>query len=242
VRVLVTPDYQTLSQTAAELVIRAAGAKPDLVLGLPTGNTPMGMYAELVKRYRAERLDFARIRTFNLDEYLDIPRNHPMSYRTYMRERLFDLVNIPAENIHIPDGDPDTDHAAESERYETAIGNAGGIDLLILGIGRNGHIGFNEPGSAFDSRTRAVVLSADTVDEARPRFGGAAPPARAITMGVGTLLEARRIVLLAAGTAKAHAVDRMLHGPVSVSFPASALQLHPRVIVIVDEAAAPNRE
>jgi glucosamine-6-phosphate deaminase len=239
-RVLVTPDYRTLSQAAAELVVKAVHAKPSLTIGLPTGSTPLGMYEELVNRYRAEGLDFSRMRTFNLDEYLGLSNDAPTSYHTYMGRHFFAHVNVEPANIHIPDGSPGIDEGAESDRYEDAIRAAGGIDLLIVGVGRNGHIGFNEPGSPFDSRTRVVDLAAQTTAAAQQYFGNDPVPKRAITMGIATMLEARRIVLLASGASKAAAVEHTLHGPVSPSFPASALQLHQRVIAIVDEAAAGN--
>src|SRR5262245_57622523 len=232
-RVLVTPDYRTLSQNAAEFVIKAVSAKSDLRLGLPTGSTPLGMYEELVNKFRREDLDFSRLQTFNLDEYLGLPHNHPKSYHTYMRRHFFDSVNVVPANIYIPDGSPGVDERAESAQYERAIQASGGIDLLIVGIGANGHIAFNEPGSPFDSRTRAVDLAPKTISNARQHFGNEAVPLRAITMGIGTILEARRVMLLASGASKADAVDRALRGPVSQSVPASALQLHPYVIAIV---------
>jgi len=236
-RVLVTPDYRTLSQTAAELVIKAVLAKSDLRLGLPTGRMLLGTYEELVKKHRDEHFDFSKLITFNLDEYLGLALDHPKSYRMYMRRHFFEHVNISPANTHIPDGSPGIDPDRESERYEKAIHGAGGLDLLIVGIGANGHIAFNEPGAAFDSRTRAVDLAPETMSNAKQYFGTDSVPARAITMGIGTMLEARRILLLAAGASKADAVDRALRGPVSRDVPASALQLHPRVIVILDEAA-----
>jgi glucosamine-6-phosphate deaminase len=241
-RVLVTPEYRTLSQTAAELVIKALHAKSNLSLGLPTGRTPLGMYEELVRKHREKHLDFSDLRTFNLDEYLGLPPDHPKAYHTYMRRHLFEHVNMSPANIHIPDGSPGIDADRESERYEKAIHDAGGLDLLIVGIGANGHIAFNEPGSAFDSRTRAVDLAPETIANAKQYFGSDSVPARAITMGIGTMLEARRILLLAAGSSKADAVGRALRGPVSVDVPASALQLHPRVVAILDEAANHHRD
>jgi glucosamine-6-phosphate deaminase len=236
-RVLVTPDYRTLSEEAAELIARAIRAKPDLTLGLPTGNTPLGMYAELVRKHRDERLDFSPVRTFNLDEYLIAP-NHPQSYHAYMRFRFFDQVNIAPERAHIPDGSPDIDADVECARYESEIRDSGGIDLLIVGIGSNGHIAFNEPGSSFDSCTRVVSLAQDTIANARKYFATDKEiPRRAITVGIRTILDARRILLLASGQTKAGAVERALRGPVSESVPASALQLHPDVIAILDEQA-----
>jgi glucosamine-6-phosphate deaminase len=236
-RVLVTPDYRTLSTTAAELVTDALRSKPDLVLGLPAGRTPLGMYQELARVYREQQLNFSQVRTFNLDEYLGLPSSHPKSYHTYMQRQFFDHVNVAPENIHIPDGSPGIDGQAESVAYENAIADAGGIDLLIVGVGANGHIGFNEPGSSFDSRTRVMDLAPETILNAQQDFGAEPGPTRAITMGIGTMLEARRILLIASGSSKADAVERTLRGPVTESFPASVLRLHPKVVVMVDEAA-----
>src|SRR5262249_12588479 len=149
--------------TAADLIIRTIRKKPDLRIGLPTGSTPLCMYDELVKAYRDQRIDFSQLRTFNLDEFIGLAENHPKGYHAYMRHHLFDHVNVLHENIHIPDGKAGVDPDAESNRYENAIQQAGGMDLLIVGIGSNGHIAFNEPGSAFDSRTRTVGLAPETV-------------------------------------------------------------------------------
>jgi len=236
-RVLVTADYRSLSHAAGEVVLKAIRAKPEIVLGLPTGSTPLGMYEEIVTAHAATPFDVSRIRTFNLDEYLGLPTDHPKSYHTYMRERLFAHLPVPANNVEIPNGSSAADADTEGRRYKQAIQNAGGIDLLIVGIGANGHIAFNEPGSAFDSRTRAVDLSSQTIANAQIHFGSEPAPTRAMTMGIGTILEARRILLLASGAAKADAVGRALRGPVTESTPASALQLHQNVLVIVDEAA-----
>jgi glucosamine-6-phosphate deaminase len=240
-RVLVTSNYQTLSQQAAEAVADAVRLKPDLVLGLPTGHTPLGMYQELVRQHHEKGLDFSRVSTFNLDEYLGFSRKHPASYTAYMRHHFFDRVNVATENIHIPDGGPDVDAESESARYEQAIREAGGIDLLIVGIGTNGHIAFNEPGANFTSRTRPVDLAPETVSSARQYFESeAATPRRAITVGIATILDAGRILLLAAGSGKSHASARAIQGPVSESMPASALQLHADVTAILDQAAAAN--
>jgi len=237
-RVLVTSDYRTLSEEAAELIARAVRTRPGLTLGLPTGNTPLGMYQELVRKHLHEGLDFSRVRAFNLDEYLGLARDHPQSYHSYMRARLFDQVNLQRENTDIPDGTPGIDADAECDRYENAIRDAGGIDLLIVGIGANGHIAFNEPGSSFDSRTRVVLLAPGTIADARKYFAREGEvPRSAITIGIRTILDARRILLLASGRKKAEAVERTLRDPVSESLPASALQLHPDVIAILDEAA-----
>jgi len=232
-RVLVAPDYRTLSRTASELVLKAIRRKRELTLGLPTGNTPLGMYEELVRSYRGQRIDFSGITTFNLDEYLGLQRNDPHSYRFYMQRHFFDHVNVAPRNVHIPE---------EAGSYEEKIREAGGIDLLVVGIGRNGHIAFNEPGSSFASRTREVMLAPETIANAETHFQGAPVPPRAITMGIGTILESRCIVLLAAGASKADIVRRALNGPVSESVPASALQMHQNVIAILDEEANPDEE
>ena len=237
-RVLVTPDYRTLSAEAAALVGKAVRTRPDLTLGLPTGKTPLAMYTELVRRHRDEGLDFSRVKTFNLDEYLGLSLDHPQSYHAYMRSRFFEHINIAPEQAHIPDGSPGIDSDVECSRYEDAIRDSGGIDLLIVGIGSNGHIAFNEPGSSFDSRTRVVSLAKETMANARKYFAGDEEvPRRAITVGIRTILEARGVLLLASGQTKAGAVDHALRGPVSESVPASALRLHPNVIAILDEEA-----
>jgi len=237
-RVLVTPDYESLSQTAADLIVKAIRVKPALRIGLPTGNTPLGLYEELVKKHREGTLDLSQVTTFNLDEFLGLPQGHPQSFHTYMRQHLFGNVNVPPQNIHIPNGSPGVDADAESKRYEEAIEKAGGLDLLVVGIGSNGHIAFNEPGAAFNSRTRVVDLAAETIANAQRQFGAEPAPRQAITMGIATMLEARRIVLLAAGAAKAGVVERALRGPATESLPASALQRHSEVIAILDEAAS----
>jgi len=238
-RVVVTTDYRMLSQQAADMVCAALRARPELTLGLPTGNTPLGMYEELVRLHETVGLDFSKARTFNLDEYVGLAADHPKSYHAYMRRHFFDRVNVAEENIDIPGGAPGIDGDAESRRYEAAINAVGGIDLLIVGIGSNGHIGFNEPGSSFASRTRVVTLAPHTIANARRHFDSDADvPRAAITVGIGTILEARRILLLASGKSKARITHELLHGPVSESLPATALQLHPDVTVILDEAAA----
>ena len=239
-RVLVTPDYRTLSCQAAEIIGDAVRFEPRLTLGLPTGSTPLGMYEELVRKHSGENLDFSRVKTFNLDEYIGLAPNHPRSYHTYMHLHFFDHVHIPMKHIHIPDGAPGIDTDLESIRYEQAIQQAGGIDLLVVGIGSNGHIAFNEPGSSFASRTRMVDLARETRANAGRYFVSEDEvPRRAITVGIGTILESRRILLLASGSGKSGAVARALQGPVSEDMPASALQGHSHVTAIFDAAAAP---
>lgn len=213
-------------------------AFPASTLGLATGRTPRGVYAGLVAAFAAGRVSFAAATSFNLDEYVGLAAAHPASFASYMREQLFSKVDLGAARAHVPRGDA-ADPNAEARRYERAIEAAGGIDLLLLGIGGNGHIGFNEPGSDIASRTRVVELSAATREaNARDFPAGETPPERAITMGIATILEAREIVLLATGAAKAEAVAAALAGPLTEACPASALRLHPRVTFICDAAAA----
>ncbi len=236
--VIIQDTYEDVSRLAAGIIARQLLRKPNSVLGLATGSSPIGTYRELVRMHREEGLDFSQVVTFNLDEYLSLPPSHPKSYRYFMNEHLFNHVNIPHGNIHVPYGHV---QAVDDfcEWYEAQIQQSGGIDLQILGVGTDGHIAFNEPGSSLGSRTRLKTLAEPTVqDNARffetieqvPRF--------AITMGVGTILEARRILLLASGASKAKIIAQAIEGPVTASVSASALQLHRDVIVILDSEAA----
>ncbi len=237
-RVIIASDYAEMSRRAAELVASAVRAKPDLVLGLATGSTPLGLYDELVRLENEGELDLSQVTTFNLDEYLGIPENHPQSYHRFMEEHFFGRLRERPRATHIPPASPE-DPLVAAEAYERAIHAAGGIDVQILGIGRNGHIGFNEPGSSLASRTRPVVLRAETIrDNARFFDSIEDVPRYALTMGIGTILEARRIILLASGTNKADAVARAIEGPVCSSCPASALQLHPDPVFVLDAEAA----
>ncbi|NPV70106.1 MAG: glucosamine-6-phosphate deaminase [Firmicutes bacterium] len=232
----VTDRYEDLSVAAANIVFKGVQSKRDLVLGLPTGRTPLGLYSELVRMYRDGLLDLSGVTTFNLDEYYPMNPQDPRGYRVFMRQHFFDNVNIPAERIHMPDAsDPDPEKACA--RYEMEIARVGGIDLLILGTGRNGHIGFNEPGTAFNTRTRLVELTDQTI---RMNFGlkSAGTPRFALSMGVATIMEARDIVLLASGADKSAIVKKALFGPITPEIPASVLQQHPSVTVIVDREAA----
>ncbi len=227
-----------MSSAAAKLIASQLRNKPDSVLGLATGSTPLGTYRELARMHKEEGLDFSLVRTFNLDEYYGIGPDHPQSYHYFMNENLIKHVNIDPRNVHLPDGL--AKNIEEScRRYEDSIKERGGIDVQLLGIGRDGHIAFNEPGSSLGSRTRLKTLIQETVsDNARffktldevPRF--------AITMGVGTILEARHIILLASGGEKADAVKLAIEGPVTTEITASALQLHPKVTAFLDVAAA----
>jgi len=222
---------------AAQFVIERVNAKPSIVLGLPTGGTPLGMYAELARAVREKRVDFQNATTFNLDEYCGLPADDPQSYREFMRVNFYDPCALPPAQTHIPDGRA-ADPCAESLAYEDAIRAAGGIDLQVLGIGHNGHIGFNEPGTPADARTHAVAITEQT-RQANARFFNSIDevPTRAITMGMRTILESREILLLANGAEKARIIAAALRGPVTVDNPASFLQTHPRLTVILDAAA-----
>jgi glucosamine-6-phosphate deaminase len=236
--VIILPSARETAQAAARIVTRLVHANPHAVLGLATGETPKRLYAELVRAHRDEGLDFSRVTTFNLDEVVGLDDGHALSYRRYMREHLFRHVNLRPERTHLPDGlAADVDAACAA--YEEAIRAAGGIDLQLLGIGADGHIGFNEPTSSLASRTRVKTLAAATLAALRaPLPPGEEPPRHVITMGIGTILAARRCLLLASGARKAGAVAKMVEGPVTALVPASALQLHARTTVLVDEEAA----
>jgi glucosamine-6-phosphate deaminase len=235
---ILKPDDSELGKQAAHLIAHAVRKNPALRLGLATGTTMVGMYQELVRLHHDESLSFSEVITFNLDEYLGLSAAHPHSFHCFMRRHFFDYVDVSPGNIHIPDGAISGDYIEYCCRYEDAIRQAGGIDLQVLGIGRNGHVGFNEPTSSLGSRTRLKVLSQQTIDDNRSSFGADADiPQCAITMGIGTILEARRILLLASGAAKAEAVAKAIEGPVSASVTASALQMHPDVTFVVDHEA-----
>ena len=238
-RLMVLSDAVSVAQAAAQHVAGSLRAGPATVLGLATGRTMEHLHAGLAALHRETGLSFAACRSFNLDEYAGLPPDHPNSYRRTMDAGLFELVDIAPHNTHVPDGmAPDLD--AAGGRYEALIAACGGIGLQVLGIGENGHIGFNEPGSAHDSRTRAVTLTPATRRQNRALFGDvlARVPRRAITMGIGTILEAREILLLATGAAKSEALARAVAGPVDPRVPASALQRHARTVVIADAEAA----
>lgn len=233
----IVADYAELSRAAARLVARQILVKEDAVLGLPTGETPLGLYRELVRLSKEGLLSLSKVTTFNLDEYVSLPPSHPQSFHHYMQVHLFSHLTIPPEQIHIPDGTV-ADLEEECQRYEEEIARHGGIDLLVLGIGLNGHIGFNEPGSDWGTTTRLVALSEETRRREARRFGGLElVPAQAITMGIKTIMRARKILLLASGREKAPAVKEALQGPITPAVPSSILQLHPEATVILDRAA-----
>ena len=243
-------DAGELAERAARRLLAAIAADPRAVLGLPTGPTPVGMYRRLVSACAARPGCFGEVSTFNLDEYVELPPEHPASYRSFMERHLFAHVDLAPERARLPDGNAaavrrespalslEEALAVECLRYERDIAAAGGLSLTVLGLGVNGHIAFNEPGSHHDSRTRVVELAAATRRANAPHFPGDHVPRRAITMGIGTILESRSLVLLASGAGKAEAVERLRAGRVSEAFPASALHRHPDVTVLVDRAAA----
>jgi glucosamine-6-phosphate deaminase len=237
VRIFSSP--KSVAHALAHNVAQAINLEPSLVLGLPTGRTPIPLYRELIRLNRAGRLDCSRVRTFNLDEFLGVAPDDPHSYRAYMQRHFFDHVNIVPGHIHFLDG-ISGDVARECRRYERAIERAGGLDLQILGLGTNGHIGFNEPASALNARTHRTHLRAATRRANTGLFGGRirAVPREALSMGMATILHARRIVLMATGATKARAVARMVLGPVTPRVPASFLQLHRHAEVWLDQAAA----
>lgn len=231
-------NREEVGRQAARMIAGAVRRNPRLKLGLATGKTTVEMYKELARLHQQEGLDFSGVVTFNLDEYLGLSADHPQSFRHFMQERFFAHVNIDPHNIHIPDGTIREKYDEYCRAYEQAIRAAGGIELQILGIGRNGHIGFNEPTSSLGSRTRLKVLSEETIEDNRKFFApGEEVPQCAITMGIGTILEAKRILLLAAGASKALAIAKAIEGPVTASVTASALQLHPDVTFMVDQQA-----
>jgi glucosamine-6-phosphate deaminase len=236
--VIIKPDADAASKETARFFQRQLAHRPTSVLGLATGSTPLGLYRELVSLAVAGQLDLSRAITFNLDEYVGLSPDHPMSYRAYMREHLFRHVSIPVENTHVPNGlAPDV--ARHCTEYEDAIRAAGGIDLQLLGIGSDGHIGFNEPTSSLSSRTRLKTLTPRTIADNARFFGSEdAVPRHVITMGVGTIMDAHRVVVLATGAAKAHAIAATVEGPIMADVPASILQMHPNCALIIDEAAA----
>ena len=237
-KVVILDNAVAVAEYGAALVREQLARKAASVLGLPTGSTPLLLYRELTGMCRGKAISFQHASSFNLDEYIGLPPDHPQSYRCYMQREFFDRIDIAPENIHLPRGDAENPLAACRD-YEAAIQKAGGIDLQLLGIGRNGHIGFNEPASRLASRTRVKTLSRETLKDNARFFGeGEFQPQLAITMGIGTIMEARRIALLATGAGKAAAVKAMVEGPVSAWLPASILQMHPAAVVVMDEAAA----
>ena len=237
-RVTVFPDARSGARVVAARIIAALIEKPSLVIGLPTGRTPVALYEELVRMTAGRKVDWSSATTFNLDEFVGVASDHPGSYRQFMARHLFSHVNIPPDRINFLDGSAEP--GEECRRYERAIVNAGGIDIQVLGIGTNGHIGFNEPGRELQSRTHLVTLKPESRRSNASLFGGdaAAVPAEALSMGMATILQARALVLLANGQSKASCIERAVNGPLTTDLPASFLQLHHDVDIILDEGAA----
>jgi glucosamine-6-phosphate deaminase len=229
---------EVLAALAADAVEQLVRRRPDAVLGLATGSSPEQVYDELARRHAAG-LSFAQARAFLLDEYVGLPADHPERYRTVIERQVVDRTDLRSEAVQAPDGGA-ADIAAACEAYERAISDAGGVDLQILGIGTDGHVAFNEPGSSLGSRTRVKTLTEQTRRDNARFFGGDvdAVPRHVLTQGLGTIMAARHLVLLASGRAKAEAVHHMVEGPITAMWPGSVLQLHPHVTVLVDEAAA----
>lgn len=236
--VIVKKDYESLSKQVAEILAEEIRKKPDINLGLATGSTPVGTYEELIKLHKQKGLDFSKVKTFNLDEYIGLSGDHPNSYRYFMNDILFDHINIKKENTFIPNGKA-RDPKKECKAYDKLIEEAGGIDIQILGIGTNGHIAFNEPAEELSAGTSVVDLTENTIKDNSRFFDSIDEvPKTAITMGIGSILKARKILLLANGENKAEIIKELLNrDTVTTKLPASFLLLHPDVTVIVDEAA-----
>ena len=230
-------DYEDMSKKAANIIASQIVLKPDCVLGLATGSTPIGAYKNLVEKYEQGDLDFSQVTTVNLDEYKGLPRENDQSYYYFMHDNLFDHVNVKPENTHLPDGTKE-DSDEECARYEELIRTLGGQDLQLLGLGHNGHIGFNEPDAIFEKATHCVDLQESTI-EANKRFFASAydVPKQAYTMGIGTIMQAKKILVVVSGEDKADTVAKAFFGPVTPEVPASILQFHKDVILVADEAA-----
>ena len=240
--VIIKKDYNSLSKEAAKIVADRLQKKPNLVLGLATGSTPLGLYKELIRMHNEEGLDFSQVTTFNLDEYVGLPPSHDQSYHYFMQENFFKSVNIDPRYIHVPHGMA-KDVNLFCEWYENEIESFGGIDLQILGIGANGHIAFNEPGSSLGSRTRIKTLTEKTREDNKRFFqDDETVPKYAITMGVGTIMDAHELLLVAGGSSKADAIKSSVEGPLTAMCPASIIQMHQQAFVIVDDDASAKLE
>jgi glucosamine-6-phosphate deaminase len=237
-KILVCENYDEISKVASQMILSQITLKPNSVLGLATGSTPIGMYKNLVQMHRNGVIDFSKVATFNLDEYYNLPRTNEQSYYYFMYDNLFSHININKENIHIPNGMA-LDIDKECKTYDEAIKKYGGIDIQVLGIGNNGHIGFNEPTISFEKETHLVNLRSSTI-EANSRFFDNIDdvPKKAITMGIGSIFKAKKIMLLAYGKSKANAIYNTVYGDVTPEVPSSILQFHNNVVLILDKEAA----
>ena len=236
-RIIKTKSYEEMSKKAANIIASVVTLKPDCMLGLATGSSPIGTYDELVKKYEAGDLDFSEVTTVNLDEYKGLPKENEQSYYYFMHEYLFDKVNINPEKTYLPDG-TNLNSEEEAARYEALVQSLGTVDLQLLGLGRNGHIGFNEPGDHFEDGTHCVDLKESTI-EANKRFFESADdvPKQAYSMGIGTIMRSKKILLVVSGEEKAQALKDSIYGPVTPEVPGSILRFHPDVTIIADEAA-----
>ena len=236
-RIIRTKNYDEMSRKAAAIIAAQVIHKPNCVLGLATGGTPVGTYKNLVEWYKSGDLDFSEVSTVNLDEYRGLPREHRESYWSFMHRNLFDHVNIPQDRINLPDG-TNMDADAECKRYDAVIASLGGVDLQLLGIGHDGHIGFNEPSDAFDMGTHCVDLTEETI-EANKRFFASRDevPRQAYTMGTHTIMSARKVLMIVSGKDKAEIIKKAFFGPVTPHVPASILQMHPNFVLVADEDA-----
>ena len=236
-RIIRTKNYDEMSRKAAAIIAAQVIHKPNCVLGLATGGTPVGTYKNLVEWYKSGDLDFSEVTTVNLDEYRGLPREHRESYWSFMHRNLFDHVNIPQDRINLPDG-TNMDADAECKRYDAVIASMGGVDLQLLGIGHDGHIGFNEPSDAFDMGTHCVDLTEETI-EANKRFFASRDevPRQAYTMGTHTIMSARKVLMIVSGKDKAEIIKKAFFGPVTPHVPASILQMHPNFVLVADEDA-----
>lgn len=236
--VIITSNYDEICQEAAKIIHHAWKRKNNLVLGLATGRTPLGVYKKIIELYQKGEIDFSRVIAFTLDEYLGLEEDHPQSFAYYMKKNFYHHINIKKENIFRLEGRPE-DIETHCKEYEEKIKNLEGIDVQILGIGRNGHIGFNEPSSSLSSRTRIKTLARETIEDNARLFKNREDiPKFCLTMGIGTVMDAKMIILLASGKNKSEAIFKCIEGPITASVPASVLQLHPQAKIIIDEEAS----
>lgn len=236
-RIIATKTYEEMSKQAANIIASVVTLKPDCMLGLATGSSPIGTYDELVKKYEAGDLDFSEVTTVNLDEYKGLPKENEQSYYYFMHEYLFDKVNIDPAKTYLPDG-TNLNSEEEAARYEALVQSLGTVDLQLLGLGRNGHIGFNEPGDHFEDGTHCVDLKESTI-EANKRFFESADdvPKQAYSMGIGTIMRSKKILLVVSGEEKAQALKDTIYAPISPKVPGTILRLHPDVTIVADEVA-----
>ncbi|QCJ41583.1 glucosamine-6-phosphate deaminase [Bacillus sp. S3] len=236
-KIIEVKDYTEMSQKAAEYIIEKVRQNPSIKLGLATGGTPVGTYNKLIEDHKEHGTSYRNVTTFNLDEYIGLAGDDPNSYRFFMDEKLFNHIDIDKNNTNVPSG-TNQDNEEECTRYESLVAGSGGVDLQVLGIGSNGHIGFNEPGTSFTSQTHVIELAPSTI-EANARFFERIEdvPTKAITMGISTIMKSKEILLLVSGETKNDAMSKLLEGDVTESFPASVLKNHPSVTIIADKAA-----